>query len=205
MNIYLVNMHDDFGMHRIMSAHQINDDAVQYCCNEILKLCKGWDLVGNANHIKYARDINSFMIAGHFSKIIDYFNLLKSADRFFTFYEITQTILDPASTQLSQIPVANNNQNIWNSVPLYNFGVSVGGSGGISIGGTSNGIYSYTSPLPQPDPITTSAPITVPYRALYPGAKCRGPKCSYESEYAYADKPDGTFVCSQCKSFGYNG
>ena len=38
------------------------------------------------------------------------------------------------------------------------------------------------------------------YRASTPGATCRGP-CGNSNEYAYADKPDGTYVCHQCGTF----
>lgn len=36
-----------------------------------------------------------------------------------------------------------------------------------------------------------------PFVATVSGAKCR--KCPHVSEYAYADKEDGTFICRSCK------
>lgn len=41
------------------------------------------------------------------------------------------------------------------------------------------------------------APET-PYTASIPGATCRGP-CGHFSEYAYADRRDGTYCCYSCK------
>ncbi len=41
------------------------------------------------------------------------------------------------------------------------------------------------------------APET-PYTASAPGATCRGP-CGQKSEYAYADRKDGTYCCYSCK------
>jgi hypothetical protein len=35
--------------------------------------------------------------------------------------------------------------------------------------------------------------------ASTPGATCRGPSCGTYNEYAYADKPDGTYCCHSCK------
>lgn len=37
-----------------------------------------------------------------------------------------------------------------------------------------------------------------PYQASDPGATCRGP-CGQFNDYAFADKPDGTFVCHGCR------
>lgn len=37
-----------------------------------------------------------------------------------------------------------------------------------------------------------------PYQATTPGATCRGP-CGNYNEHAYADMPNGTFCCYQCK------
>ena len=37
-----------------------------------------------------------------------------------------------------------------------------------------------------------------PFKATKPGATCRGP-CQQVSTDAYADRPDGTFCCYQCK------
>lgn len=34
------------------------------------------------------------------------------------------------------------------------------------------------------------------------GATCRGP-CKQHNEYANPDRSDGTYVCRQCKTFGY--
>lgn len=38
-----------------------------------------------------------------------------------------------------------------------------------------------------------------PYQATTAGATCR--KCNDPNPYAYADKPDGTYCCRQCKTF----
>lgn len=38
------------------------------------------------------------------------------------------------------------------------------------------------------------------YKATTPGAVCRG-QCKCYSPDAYADRPDGTYVCRQCKIF----
>jgi hypothetical protein len=40
--------------------------------------------------------------------------------------------------------------------------------------------------------------VAVPWKASKPGATCRGP-CKQVSTDAYADQPDGTFCCYQCK------
>lgn len=37
------------------------------------------------------------------------------------------------------------------------------------------------------------------YKATVPGASCR--KCHNISQYAYADKPDGTYLCRSCSIF----
>lgn len=44
-------------------------------------------------------------------------------------------------------------------------------------------------------PVT--APSPQPYQAIAPGATCR--KCQNPNEHAYADRPDGTYCCYQCK------
>jgi hypothetical protein len=38
------------------------------------------------------------------------------------------------------------------------------------------------------------------YKATTSGATCRG-QCKNYNEYAYADRPDGTYVCHQCSTF----
>lgn len=45
---------------------------------------------------------------------------------------------------------------------------------------------------------TIPAPA-MPYQATSAGATCR--KCHTPNEYAYADQPDGTYCCRQCKTF----
>jgi hypothetical protein len=47
-------------------------------------------------------------------------------------------------------------------------------------------------------------PATPPvaYKASSPGATCRGPHREH-NPYAYADRPDGTYLCTQCKTFGH--
>lgn len=47
--------------------------------------------------------------------------------------------------------------------------------------------------------VVTSAP-PIPYKATTAGATCRGSHREY-NPYAYADKPDGTYLCTQCKTF----
>jgi len=44
-------------------------------------------------------------------------------------------------------------------------------------------------------PIPTPAQ---PFRATKPGATCRGP-CGNFNDYAYADQPDDTYCCYQCR------
>jgi hypothetical protein len=51
------------------------------------------------------------------------------------------------------------------------------------------------------DEVVTSAP-PIPYKASSPGATCRGSHKEY-NPYAYADKPDGTYLCTQCKTFSH--
>jgi hypothetical protein len=46
-------------------------------------------------------------------------------------------------------------------------------------------------------PPTQKSPTT--YQAATPGATCRGPRCGNYSEFTYADQPDGTYLCYQCK------
>lgn len=41
-------------------------------------------------------------------------------------------------------------------------------------------------------------PTSAPFKATKEGATCRGP-CNQFNEYAYADQPDGTYCCRQCK------
>ncbi len=49
--------------------------------------------------------------------------------------------------------------------------------------------------------INPPAPVQPkPFKAMYPGAVCRGP-CKTVSTDAYADQPDGTYCCYQCKMF----
>lgn len=40
----------------------------------------------------------------------------------------------------------------------------------------------------------------ITYKATASGATCRG-SCKNYNEYAYADQPDGTYVCYQCSMF----
>lgn len=49
---------------------------------------------------------------------------------------------------------------------------------------------------------TAVAVTPVAYQASTPGATCRGTHKEY-NPYAYADKPDGTYLCTQCKTFGH--
>lgn len=51
------------------------------------------------------------------------------------------------------------------------------------------------------DEVVTSAPPVL-YKASSPGATCRGHHKEY-NPYAYADRPDGTYLCTQCKTFGH--
>jgi hypothetical protein len=44
--------------------------------------------------------------------------------------------------------------------------------------------------------------VPVPYKASSPGATCRGSHQEY-NQYAYADRPDGTYLCTQCKTFSH--
>lgn len=59
-------------------------------------------------------------------------------------------------------------------------------------------------PLPATAAPQTSTPVrpaTAPFKATKEGATCRGP-CKEFNEYAYADSPDGTYCCRQCKWMG---
>ncbi len=47
---------------------------------------------------------------------------------------------------------------------------------------------------------TESTTPKVAYKATTSGATCRG-QCKNYNEYAYADQPDGTYVCHQCSTF----
>jgi hypothetical protein len=50
--------------------------------------------------------------------------------------------------------------------------------------------------------ITTTSEVSdtnKPYKAAAPGATCR--KCHNSNEYAYADHPNGTYVCRGCAIF----
>lgn len=49
------------------------------------------------------------------------------------------------------------------------------------------------------DEVVTSAP-PIAYKASSPGATCRGSHREF-NPYAYADRPDGTYLCTQCKTF----
>lgn len=52
---------------------------------------------------------------------------------------------------------------------------------------------------PLPINAAPATPVaTTPWKATKPGATCRGP-CKQVSTDAYADQPDGTFCCYQCK------
>lgn len=53
-----------------------------------------------------------------------------------------------------------------------------------------------TGSLPGPAPTI----VAVNYKSSTPGATCRGP-CKNFNDYAYADQPDGTYVCFQCNTF----
>lgn len=50
--------------------------------------------------------------------------------------------------------------------------------------------------------VVTSAALSAPFKASSPGATCRGSHKEF-NPYAYADKPDGTYLCTQCKTFGH--
>lgn len=55
----------------------------------------------------------------------------------------------------------------------------------------------FTALLPKEE--TNSENISdIEYKAIDPGATCRGP-CGQYNEYAYANKKDGTFVCKSCQ------
>lgn len=61
-------------------------------------------------------------------------------------------------------------------------------------------------PLLRPLPAGTLTPVgpapsTAPFKATKEGATCRGP-CKQFNDYAYADSPDGTYCCRQCKWMG---
>jgi hypothetical protein len=49
---------------------------------------------------------------------------------------------------------------------------------------------------------SSPAPKTqaTPFQASTPGAHCRGSHKEW-NEYAYADQPDGTYLCQQCRMF----
>lgn len=52
---------------------------------------------------------------------------------------------------------------------------------------------------------TADASVTIasgPYQASSPGATCRGSHKEY-NPYAHADRADGTYLCTQCKTFGH--
>jgi len=49
-------------------------------------------------------------------------------------------------------------------------------------------------------PPVLASPVQVPeYVATVSGATCRGP-CGLHNEFAYANKPDGTYVCYSCRT-----
>lgn len=62
-------------------------------------------------------------------------------------------------------------------------------------------VYSREVLSGEGEDVVTSAP-PIPYKASSPGATCRGSHKEF-NPYAYADKPDGTYLCTQCKTFGH--
>lgn len=48
--------------------------------------------------------------------------------------------------------------------------------------------------------VATKSTSVSGYKSSVPGATCRGP-CKDFNEYAYADNPDGTYMCRQCSMF----
>lgn len=63
------------------------------------------------------------------------------------------------------------------------------------------GVFSRPVLTADPDEVVTSAP-PIQYKATTAGATCRGSHKEY-NPYAYADRPDGTYLCTQCKTFGH--
>ena len=58
----------------------------------------------------------------------------------------------------------------------------------------------YSRELLSSDPSELPKITPTAYRATTSGATCRGP-CKQYNDYAYADSPDGTYVCHQCSTF----
>jgi len=50
--------------------------------------------------------------------------------------------------------------------------------------------------------VTAQTLPPVAYQASSPGATCRGTHKEF-NPYAYADRSDGTYLCTQCKTFGH--
>lgn len=50
------------------------------------------------------------------------------------------------------------------------------------------------------DDEVVKTPAPVAYQASSPGATCRGSHKEF-NPYAYADQPDGSYLCTQCKTF----
>lgn len=53
-----------------------------------------------------------------------------------------------------------------------------------------------SKPIASTSNVVNATPV--PFKAIKPGATCRGP-CKQVSTDAYADRSDGTFCCYQCK------
>jgi len=60
--------------------------------------------------------------------------------------------------------------------------------------------YCHVYSRPVLGDISASKVSVSTYQTEISGATCR--KCNATNEYAYADQPDGTFVCYSCKAFG---
>lgn len=116
--------------------------------------------------------IKSLINLGNFQAAIDTFNLISPE------YKIVLRSMT-INTQATIIP----SKNYVKSQPAI-----------IKAGNNVTGVCGTAGPTYSSNTINTSKNA---YKASSSGASCR--RCPTTSEYAYADRPDGTYLCYSCK------